>query len=44
VKHLPTSIGTVHLYGLRVSDMSAFTSLSGSDAISSARFCRTLQA
>lgn len=34
VKHVPTSIGTLHLYGLRVSDMSAFASLSGSDAIS----------
>lgn len=37
VQHLPTSIGTLHLYGLRVSDMSAFTSLSGSDAISRVR-------
>lgn len=37
VKHVPTSIGTLHLYGLRVSDMSAFTSLSGSDAISRVR-------
>jgi len=37
VKHVPTSIGTLHLYGLRVSDMSAFTSLSGSDATSRVR-------
>lgn len=37
VKHVPTSIGTLHLYGLRVSDMSAFASLSGSDAISRIR-------
>lgn len=37
VKHVPTSIGTLHLYGLRVSDMSAFASLSGSDAISRVR-------
>ncbi len=37
VKHVPTSIGTLHLYGLRASDMSAFASLSGSDAISRAR-------
>jgi len=37
VKHVPTSIGTLHLYGLRVSDMSAFVSSSGSDAISRVR-------
>jgi len=37
VKHAPTSIGTLHLYGLRVSDMSAFASLSGIDAISRVR-------
>ena len=37
VKHVPTSIGTLHLYGLRVSDMSAFASLSGIDAISRVR-------
>lgn len=37
VKHVPTSIGTLHLYGLRVSDMSAFTALSGSDAVSRVR-------
>jgi len=34
---VPTSIGTLHLYGLRVSDMSAFASLSGIDAISRVR-------
>lgn len=37
LKHVPTSIGTLHLYGLRVSDMSAFASLTGSDAISRIR-------
>jgi len=37
VKHVPTSIGTLHLYCLRVSDMSAFASLSGIDAISRVR-------
>lgn len=37
VKHVPTSVGTLHLYCLRVSDMSAFASLSGIDAISRVR-------
>lgn len=37
VKHVPTSIGTLHLYGLRVSDISTFISLSGSNAISRVR-------
>lgn len=37
VKHVPTSIGTLYLYGLRVSDMSTFASSTGSDAISRVR-------
>jgi hypothetical protein len=37
VKHVSTSIGTLHLYGLRVSDMIAFASLSGDDPVSRVR-------